>query len=141
MTTTEKTPTEEQLDAFKLGRKSIGLSVYEQADLVAHVTHSYDLMWWFDEGASGGPIPAWTSGWRYHAVPECGHSYNFRDDRYEPGVSMMAVDGSDATPDGTYALFNGDDAKRTNVAGWLSCRTGSDGEPLLWVGGRDRVNA
>lgn len=86
----------------------------------------------FEAGRRGADMPRWAKGWRYGAPPACGRSYNHRDDRYEAGISMMAIEGCDVVPDGTYELFNGRDRNRHEVEGWLvTYTTGSDGEPLL----------
>ena len=94
--------------------------------------HSRDLGWWFEEGVESDTLPIWTVGWRYGNVPQSGQSYNYRDNRSEPGISMMQVEGSADEPDGSFELFNSD-LPRVRLNGWLSARTGSDGEPLLWV--------
>lgn len=84
----------------------------------------------FMAGGAGNPLPSWETGWRYGQLPEGGRSRNFRDDRFEPGVSLAHLDGVGDTSDGTYRLFN-NGGKKVEVAGWLIIPKGSDGEPIL----------
>jgi hypothetical protein len=85
----------------------------------------------FEAGVLGHPCPQWVTGWRYGTIPASGHSRNWRDDRWEPGVSIMALD-TDTMPqtDGTFALFNAD-RPRVRIGGWLIGLRGSDGERLV----------
>jgi hypothetical protein len=142
-----KTASAAQIEAYKAGQavraesKALGMGrarayehySYDQFSVPYRAEHLEDssLAVFFDAGFAGAKMPAWVTGWRLGSVPACGFSYNFRDNVREYGVSMMAVDGSDATPDGTFEMFNKGRA-RVRVAGWLvTHKTGSDGEPML----------
>lgn len=87
-------------------------------------------MAFFEAGNAGNPLPVWVTGWRSGDIPLGGRSQNYRDNRFERGVSMMHVDGLGDTSDGTFALFNSG-RRPVEVAGWLITSRGSDGEPLI----------
>lgn len=91
-----------------------------------------DKSW--EAGFFGRPRLVWCEGWRYGDAPEAGKSYNYRDSRPEPGVSMMAVvteDGEElGTRDGVSAVFCAAGRSVVRYAGWL-VGYGSDGEPCL----------
>jgi len=95
---------------------------------------SHAALAFLNAGMRGADMPRWVTGWRYGEVPEGGRSRNFRDNRYEDGVSMAYVDGLGDTSDGTYRIFNGH-GRKVAVGGWLIAARGSDGEPLV-VGAR-----
>lgn len=85
-------------------------------------------------GWDGRDCPVQASGWRYGDVPASGKSYNYRDQRPEPGISMMyikTVDGIEyGTRDKVSAVFVRDRRNRVEVSGWL-VGFGSDGEPCI----------
>ena len=85
----------------------------------------------FEAGAFGHELPVRVSGWRYGDLPRNGKSWNFRDQRYERGVSMAFVDGIGDTSDGTYAMFNGTGRKKVRCSGWMIGFRGSDNEPII----------
>ena len=89
------------------------------------------LATFFDLGYAGKPLPEYVTGWRFGAIPESGISYNFRGNRPEKGLSIMAIDGEEPTDDAKlYAIFNHSKGDIVRVGGWL-VGFGSDGEPLL----------
>lgn len=67
------------------------------------------------------------SGYRYGDVPTDKASYNYRDEHWEPGVSLAALDGEEEI--GSAIWFG--DRKKVNVTGLLVDDKGSDGEPLI----------
>jgi len=79
----------------------------------------------WDAGFAGRSLPQWTRAWRYGNVPACGYSYNYADNRPEPGVSCAGI-GDDRCG----GLMVADRAV-VEIAGWLIADKGSDGEPLL----------
>lgn len=86
----------------------------------------------FEAGRLGHDFPAWVTGWRYGNIPECGQSYNYRDNRPEDGVSVMEIDGGEQTQDKISAFFVANGRPVVKVAGYLNpYRRGADGEPLL----------
>lgn len=132
--TTHK-PTARMIQAYEAGKAS------QNQDLTALIwSGDFDeaytegtLGMFFEAGRSGAEMPRWATGWRYGVAPECGQSYNHRDDRYEAGISMMHVDGCVWESDGSYEMFNGSQ-DRVAVEGWLiTHKRGADGEPLLWT--------
>ena len=67
------------------------------------------------------------TGYRYGAVPAHGLSHNYRDDRSERGLSLVAINGH--KPVASVVWFC--DRKRVRVSGLLLPYRGSDGEPLV----------
>ena len=66
-------------------------------------------------------------------LPESLRSRDYRDDVDLEGVSVLGLiepGGASSQSDGTFAAFNRG-RNRVVVAGWLSHKTGPDGEPLL----------
>ncbi len=83
-------------------------------------------------GLSREHQPFWTWGWRLGTLPASGRSWNYRDKQWEPGVSMMRVEGAYTPFPVIFAAFNAAGRSRIYAAGWLVMhRRGSDGEPLL----------
>ena len=92
---------------------------------------SHDLSTLFDIGHHGQDLPEYVEGWRYGEIPENGRSINFRDQKYEKGVSLMALDGEEPTGAAKlYETFNSHGKRKIRVGGWLVGR-GGDGEPLV----------
>lgn len=126
------------IDAYKAGQslqdKTIQEIVYDE--LVTDV-YMFDNSWqlFFTAGHKGHDLPQWVTGWRYGNVPQCGVSYNYRDDKPEPGISMMEITTPDGnkivTKDKLFAIFNGGGRPQVHAAGWLHFDRGSDGEPML----------
>jgi hypothetical protein len=84
----------------------------------------------FDMGYNGEELQ-YVTGWRYGEIPENGRSINFRDQKYEKGVSLMAIDGEEPTGAARlYEAFNSLGKQKIRVGGWLVGR-GGDGEPLV----------
>lgn len=82
----------------------------------------------FECGMAGGDEPRWVLAVRIGKIPTEGRSYNFADQRFERGVSVLQIVGEDREDNGTFDMFNG--GERRWVAGWVVGR-GSDGEPVL----------
>lgn len=82
----------------------------------------------FQCGFEGGEEPRWVLAVRIGLVPDDGRSFNFADQRFERGVSVLYIHGENRTDNGTFDFFNG--GEKRWVAGWLIGQ-GSDGEPLL----------
>lgn len=71
------------------------------------------------------------TGWRYGNIPECGRSVNYRDNEYEVGVSLMALDGEDRQTVQMIAEgMSASDRPVVRVRGYLS-GYGACGEPLV----------
>lgn len=131
-TTETREPTARMIEAYESGRKhqdSRDLMALSYADPVVteywldRVLH---LFW--EAGHEDKPMPKWATGERYGDVPEV--SFNHRDDRCEPGVSLARLDDESDE----YDWYMGETAYTrpvVRVAGWLHFRRGSDGEPLL----------
>ena len=74
------------------------------------------------------------SGARYGNAPECGLSYNFRDNCQEKGLSLAYILGDDKTKKNevlnlTIALIS--DRPVIEFTGFLLKEKGADGEPLI----------
>lgn len=67
-------------------------------------------------------------GYRYGKAPESGKSYNYRENKYECGVSMASV-GYDKEI-GSFAVSGSKDRKKYYYIGEI-CGTGSDDEICL----------
>lgn len=77
-----------------------------------------------------GEEPEIVTAWRYGKVPERGTSYNYRDQEYEKGVSVLPYDGGKESA--YYKAFFGG-APLIRVRGIDFGYKGSDGEPLLFA--------
>lgn len=67
-------------------------------------------------------------GYRYGEAPECGFSYNFAENCYEPGISMASVG---YTPEiRSFAVCGSYHRKRCYYIGTI-CGDGGDGEVCL----------
>lgn len=76
------------------------------------------------------------SGIRYGKAPDCGISYNYRDDLSERGLSLAYLDGQDEI--GSVIWFA---ARKTHhYTGVLLPYKGSDGEPLILAVGLDNLD-
>lgn len=133
---TTQTATDEQLDAYDLGKSHQGWQDYDEygcynpAPVPDRVMMRDDLRLFYEAGTRGGSMPVYVVGWRYGSLPAGGRSTNFRDGHAEPGVSLMAVgELGTVDNDGTFALFN-DGRPIVRVGGWFAGR-GSDGEPCV----------
>jgi hypothetical protein len=85
----------------------------------------------FEAGFYGDDIPQIVRGWRWGKIPEAGKSTNFRDNRYEKGISLMALEGEKSTQGASlYQTFNAQGKKKVWVEGYYVGR-GADGEPLV----------
>jgi hypothetical protein len=81
-------------------------------------------------GRGGFHPPCKAIGYRIGAVPTSGRSYNFRDERFERGVSLLWDSESGYESDGTYQMFNR--GRIVWVEGYvLIDARGSDREPLM----------
>jgi hypothetical protein len=86
----------------------------------------------YEAGLLGCEMPHKVTGWRYGHIPANGHSYNYRDDRAEAGVSLMETDCGLKTADPLMNVMAGS-RPRVRVEGWLNTiKRGSDGEPLVF---------
>jgi hypothetical protein len=132
----EMQPTQKMLDAYQRGQELAEKS-YEDiiyGDLAPDSYFFNDVLnLFFEAGKSGRTIPPYVTGWRYGNIPACGKSYNYRDQRPEPGVSLMAIDGDEMQPtDGISIMFiAAQNRPVVKVSGWLHFKRGSDGEPCL----------
>lgn len=77
-----------------------------------------------------GEEPEIVTAWRYGKVPERGTSYNYRDQEYERGVSVLPYEGGKESA--YYKAFFGG-APLIRVRGIDFGYKGSDGEPLLFA--------
>jgi hypothetical protein len=137
-----KCASKKMLEAYATGR-AVGIKglveyVYSDARNDAFLGEDDVLEAFFNAGLWGTGLPIWTIGWRYGHLPNlhiasgARKSWNFRDQKFEAGVSMMRVAGSDHRPDATYELFNREGKTKVLVEGWLVTHTtGADGEPLM----------
>ena len=73
--------------------------------------------------------PQYVSAIRIGEVPKDGKSFNFRDQFFEPGVSVLSLEGQKRTDNQTFDKFNS--GKKIRVHGYLHFKTGSDGEPII----------
>jgi hypothetical protein len=71
------------------------------------------------------------TGWRYGNIPECGLSIDYRDNVYERGVSLMALDGDETVSQQAHVetMFC-QDRPVVRVKGFFS-GYGACGEPLV----------
>jgi 8-oxo-dGTP pyrophosphatase MutT (NUDIX family) len=83
----------------------------------------------FESGLKGLDKPKYVTAIRIGKIPERGQSTNFAEQKMEPGVSVLHLEGEAEKHKGTFEMFN--PGKKIRVAGWLYHKTGSDGEPLL----------
>ena len=115
------------------GAKSLqefeGLSRAGEADYPDYVeSPAFNAFW--EAGLLGEDAPKAVVARRIGPVPERGQSFNFQDQRYEAGVSVLEVLGGRKETKGTYEMFN--PGKEILIEGFLiPHRTGADGEPLL----------
>ena len=77
-----------------------------------------------------GEEPEIVTAWRYGKVPERGTSYNYRDQEYERGVSVLPYEGGKESA--YYKAFFGS-APLIRVRGVDFGYKGGDGEPLLFA--------
>lgn len=123
--------------AYKLGRKHIDLSYYDEtvtADFDRYHVDAWDVEWLFYEiGKEGSVFPVYVTGWRYGDIPEGGRSYNHREDCQEKGCSMMQIDGQGRCKSSLAELRGSfDNRPIVRVGGWLHpTEVGGDSEPLL----------
>ena len=88
--------------------------------------------YYFECGARGLTLPEHVFARRIGLVPEGQRSFNYRDEVYEDGVSVLGLydeSGFIEQNNGTYRIFN--DGKEYVVEGFYGGLNGSDGEPLL----------
>lgn len=88
--------------------------------------------YYFECGARGLTLPEHVFARRIGLVPEGQRSFNYRDEVYEYGVSVLGLydeSGFIEQNNGTYRIFN--DGKEYVVEGFYGGLNGSDGEPLL----------
>jgi len=81
-------------------------------------------------GIYNGAEPEIVTAWRYGKVPERGTSYNYRDQEYERGVSVLPYEGGKESA--YYKAFFGS-APLIRVRGVDLGYKGGDGEPLLFA--------
>lgn len=82
-------------------------------------------------GFSGHPIE-WVAGWRYGSIPAEGCSFNYREQHWERGISLMAIDGDDAqTMEMALTEAFNSDRPIIKIRGLRTPWCGSDGEPLV----------
>ena len=140
---TPKAPTEFDANAFRAGA-SLGKRYDYDADrfFAAVRAGEEDVPDWFgmgstvtaerffEQGLSGYDMPEYVVAIRIGDVPDSQHSFNFRDQKFEKGVSVLRVLGTKDSTDHTYESFN--PGKRILVGGFrLDGVHGSDGEPLI----------
>jgi hypothetical protein len=94
--------------------------------------HEYDAVdtAFFRAGMDGHTMPVWTVGWRYGAAPEGLPSRNYRENRDEAGVSMMATQRTPWDCDIYDYLMN---RPVCVYGGYELQQKGSDGEPLMAI--------
>lgn len=93
---------------------------------------SHMAQYYFECGARGLTLPEHVFARRIGLVPEGQRSFNYRDEVYEYGVSVLGLydeSGFIEQNNGTYRIFN--DGKEYVVEGFYGGLNGSDGEPLL----------
>jgi hypothetical protein len=118
---------QKNIDITELAYGMHGEDMMEMFD--AYMTH-HETATFFDLGYDGEELQ-YVTGWRYGEIPENGRSINFRDQKYEKGVSLMAIDGEEPTAAARlYEVFNSQGKRKIRVGGWLVGR-GGDGEPLV----------
>jgi hypothetical protein len=83
----------------------------------------------FESGLKGLDKLKYVTAIRIGKIPERGQSTNFAEQKMEPGVSVLHLEGEAEKHKGTFEMFN--PGTKIRVAGWLHHQTGSDGEPLL----------
>lgn len=81
-------------------------------------------------GAHGDDLPVWTSGTRYGFAPKDGRSWNYREQLYEPGVSMASVEHPRFADWKWFDAFN-KDRPVLPYEGYLLPMKGTDDEPLM----------
>ena len=124
------------LDAYHFGKRMQGQSLTDIAYGDGEREFNYymsdhALATFFEMGYQGQSLPPYVTGWRYGEIPEAGRSINFRDQKWERGVSLMALDGEEPTEAAKlYAVFNAAGKPKIRVGGWYVGR-GADGEPLV----------
>ena len=138
MSKTDPTPTPAMTEAYKLGREWHGMDLseliwslsYEQSEAL---TGDSVLSAFFDAGYYGTECPSWVVGERFGDIPTDGKSWNYRDDRWEAGVSLVRLsDGSRTTQEIESMILVAAGRDLVKVAGWLVTHTtGADGEPLV----------
>ena len=119
--------------AYEAGRGAAELYASMEAAVYADaydgtMDRAESIAW--DMGFRGQELRIVT-GWRYGDIPECGCSGDYRDQRYERGVSLMAIDGEDCgTEDTAIEGMAISDRPIIRVRGYYSGR-GATGEPLV----------
>jgi len=121
----------------KLSNDELNSMPIDEMDALLPPIHSVEEKFWLS-GKNGTQPPILARGWRYGSPENPNTSWNFQDQKAEPGVSAMQA-FTEENPNvlgGSYQTFNAKNNKRT-IEGWLDqSRTGSDGEPLF-TGVRD----
>jgi hypothetical protein len=116
-----------------LGRAS-RKGIYEDLDKVfsgPRGPHDEAASVFYESGLYGRPLPPYVEGWRYGEIPDQGKSFNYRDQNFEKGVSLMSIDGEDPSDAAkVFEMLNKGGKKKYRVGGYFVGR-GADGEPLL----------
>ncbi len=128
------------LDAYNFGKQFKGVDLNElsygqhgkeTADKLSDLMNNHDTATLFEIGHSGKDFPEHVVGWRFGKIPEKGQSTNFRDNKYEKGISLMALEGESPTDSAKmYQVFNAKNKNQVRVSGFL-VGYGADGEPLV----------
>jgi hypothetical protein len=85
----------------------------------------------YQSGSQGLAQPSFTRGSRFGDAPKDGRSWNYREQEYEPGVSIARVDHPDFK-DYEWADMGGNRQRDLrHYEGWLLPLKGSDDEPLM----------
>jgi hypothetical protein len=131
-----KQPSAAMTEAYHLGLAQQGRNLTEliySDELPEHIVMSRTLNAFWDAGYRGAEMPKWVRALRYGKIPAGGVSHNYRDDRQEPGVSVVRLlDDSAETQDGVSLFFLRAGRPEIIVEGWLvPGKHGSDGEPVL----------
>ena len=107
-----------------------GMHGEDMREMFDAIMMSHETSTLFDLGYDGEELQ-YVTGWRYGDIPVDGRSINFLDQKYEKGVSLMAIDGEEPTAAARlYEMFNSWGKRKIRVGGWLVGR-GGDGEPLV----------
>lgn len=102
------------------------------ADVEAYIFADHDGCYQFFHAGFVGREPEWVEADRFGDIPESGFSFNWAENKWEPGVSVVTIIRN--TRDEAYAdntLYSMLGREKIRVAGWWLGLTGSDGEPTL----------
>lgn len=120
-------------EAYDYGKATKDYDIYDivYKELApSWIFDTFETNEFFEIGRQDFPFPEYVTGWRYGHIPSSGRSTNYRDNKLEKGVSVMALDGDPKVK--TLSEFGISHRIIVHIGGFLNpLDIGGDGEPLL----------